>query len=61
MSEDTLDTWDHAELQMLHTYHLQSLQTLVDQTSFINATSNHQGIQYESLIFKCCLKPLIYN
>lgn len=44
MSENTLDTWDHAELQMLHTYHLQSLQTLVDQTSFLNTTSNHQGI-----------------
>ncbi|XP_027851338.2 serine/threonine-protein kinase SIK3-like [Aphis gossypii] len=43
LSENTLDTWDHAELQMLHTYHLQSLQTLVDQTPFINATTNHQG------------------
>lgn len=44
MCENPLDTWDHAELQMLHTYHLQSLHTLVDHNSFINSTSNHQGI-----------------
>lgn len=39
-----MDTWDHAELQMLHTYHMQSLQTLSDQPSYLNPTSNHQGI-----------------
>lgn len=44
LSENTLDTWGHAELQMLHTYHMQSLQTLSDQPSFLNPTTSHQGI-----------------
>ncbi|XP_050426740.1 serine/threonine-protein kinase SIK3-like isoform X3 [Adelges cooleyi] len=43
LSENTLDTWDHAELQMLHTYHLQSLQTLSDRPSYLNPSTNHQG------------------
>ncbi|VVC38733.1 Hypothetical protein CINCED_3A004333 [Cinara cedri] len=44
-SENTLDTcqWGAAELQMGHTYHMQSLQTLSDRPSFLNPTTNHQG------------------
>ncbi|XP_025421744.1 serine/threonine-protein kinase SIK3-like isoform X3 [Sipha flava] len=43
LSENTLDTWGHDELQMFHTYHMQSLQMLSDRPSFLNPTTNHQG------------------
>ncbi|XP_050531158.1 serine/threonine-protein kinase SIK3-like isoform X2 [Daktulosphaira vitifoliae] len=46
LSENTLDIWGHAELQMLHTYHLQSLQTLTDQPPYLNMNANHQGNSY---------------